>query len=214
MDGFSGYNQINILPADQHKTAFIFPWGNFAYKNLPFSLKNVGATFKRAMSYEFHDIKHIVQPYLDDLPAHSAKHCDHLGHLREIFLRCRHYNIHLNPHKGVFCVNFGRLFGFVVSKEGIQIDPLKVEAIVNLPPPSSLHQFQSLQGKANFIRRFVPNYAELAKGFTRLLKKWIPFIWDEIIKQCFNALKQTLISAPLLHPPRLPPQLFLILGRG
>jgi hypothetical protein len=66
-----GYNQINIVPEDQHKTAFICPWGTFAYRKLPFGLKNVGATFQRAMSYSFHDIKHIVQPYLDDLPAHS-----------------------------------------------------------------------------------------------------------------------------------------------
>ena len=56
MDGFSRYNQINILPADQHKTAFICPWGTFAYKKLPFGLKNAGATFQRAMSYAFHDI--------------------------------------------------------------------------------------------------------------------------------------------------------------
>jgi len=70
MDGFSGYNQINIAPADQHKTAFICPWGTFAYKNLPFGLKNVGSTFQRAMYYAFNDIQHIVQPYLDDLPAH------------------------------------------------------------------------------------------------------------------------------------------------
>jgi hypothetical protein len=68
MDGFSGYNQINIFPVDQHKTAFICPWGTFAYQKLPFGLKNVGVTFQRAMSYAFHDIKHIVQPYLDDLP--------------------------------------------------------------------------------------------------------------------------------------------------
>jgi hypothetical protein len=60
MDGFSGYNQINIAPADQHKTAFICPWGTFAYKKLPFGLKNAGATFQRAMSYAFHDIRHIV----------------------------------------------------------------------------------------------------------------------------------------------------------
>jgi len=71
MDGFSSYNQINILPADQPKTAFICPWGTFAYCKLPFGLKNAGETFQWAMSYAFHDIKHIVQPYLDDLPAHS-----------------------------------------------------------------------------------------------------------------------------------------------
>jgi hypothetical protein len=45
MDGFSDFNQINILPAEQHKTTFIFPWGTFAYQKLPFGLKNVGATF-------------------------------------------------------------------------------------------------------------------------------------------------------------------------
>ena len=53
MDGFFGYNQIEILPSDQHKTTFIFPWGTFTYKKLPFGLKNVGATFQRAMSYVF-----------------------------------------------------------------------------------------------------------------------------------------------------------------
>jgi hypothetical protein len=73
MDGFSGYNQINIAPEDQHKTVFICPWGTFAYRKLPFGLKNAGATFQRAMSYAFHDINHIVQPYVDDLPAHSLR---------------------------------------------------------------------------------------------------------------------------------------------
>jgi hypothetical protein len=71
MDGFYGYNQINILPMDQHKIAFICSWGTFAYQKIPFGLKNVGATFQCAMSYTFHDIKDIVQPYIDDLSAHS-----------------------------------------------------------------------------------------------------------------------------------------------
>jgi hypothetical protein len=99
MDGFSSYNQINILPADQHKTAFICPWGTFVYHKLPFGLKNAGVTFQCAMSYDFHDIKHIVQPYLDDLLTHSMHRQYHLTHLRANFLRCRYYRIHLNPHK-------------------------------------------------------------------------------------------------------------------
>jgi hypothetical protein len=107
MDGFSGYNQINIAPEDQHKTAFICPWGTFAYRKLPFGLKNAGATFQRAMSYAFHDIKHIVQPYLDDFPAHSLRRADHPNHLRAIFVRCRFYRIRLNPHKCVFCIESG-----------------------------------------------------------------------------------------------------------
>jgi hypothetical protein len=72
---------ISIVPEDQHKTAFICPWGTFSYRKLPFGLKNVGATFQHAMSYAFHDIKHIVQPYLDDLPAHSMRRVDHPTHL-------------------------------------------------------------------------------------------------------------------------------------
>eukprot|EP00253_Pinus_taeda_P020564 PITA_20564 len=130
MDGFYGYNQINILPADQPKTAFICPWGTFAYCKLPFGLKNAGATFQRAMSYAFHDIKHIVQPYLDDLPTHSLHRADHLVHLRAIFMRYMHYRIRLNPHKCVFCIERGQLLGFVVSKSGICVDPSKVEAII------------------------------------------------------------------------------------
>ena len=104
MDGFSEYNQFQIKLEDQHKTAFICPWGTFPYKKIPFGLKNVGATFQRAMNFSFHDIKAIVKPYLDDLPAHSSKRIQHLDHLWLIFERCRHYKIRLNPHKCVFCV--------------------------------------------------------------------------------------------------------------
>ena len=113
------------------------------------------------MSYTFHDIKHILQPYLDDLPSHSLRKVDHLTHLRAIFMRCKHYQIRLNPHKCVFCVETGRLLGFTISKAGIHVNPSKVEAIVNLPPPSTLRQLQILQGKANFLHRFIPNYIEI-----------------------------------------------------
>jgi hypothetical protein len=107
MDGFFSYNQINILSVYQHKTTFIYPWGTFAYQKIPFGLMNVGATFQRVMSYSFHDIKHIVKPYLDDLLVHSLHRQDHLEHLRAIFLCYRYYRIRLNPHKCVFCVDSG-----------------------------------------------------------------------------------------------------------
>eukprot|EP00253_Pinus_taeda_P014159 PITA_14159 len=103
------------------------------------------------MSYAFHDIKHIVQPYLDDLPAHSLHRADHLTHLRAIFMRCRHYQIRMNPHKCVFCIETGHLLGFVVSEAGIRVDPSKVEAIVKLPPPSTLRQLQSLGKYSKWI---------------------------------------------------------------
>ena len=105
---------------------------------MPFGLKNAGDTFQRAMSYAFHDIKRIIEAYLDDLAAHSRKRMDHPGHLRQIFERCHFYKIRLNPNKCIFAVTSGRLLAFIVSREGIRVDPFKVEAILRLPPPSSI----------------------------------------------------------------------------
>jgi hypothetical protein len=89
----------------------------------------------------------------------------------------------------------------VVSKDGIRVDPLKLKFILALPPPKNLTQLQSLQGKAKFLRRFICNYAEITKGFMRLMQKDVPFIWDAISKCSFDDLKHTLTNTPLLHPP-------------
>jgi hypothetical protein len=201
MDGFSGYNQIQIHPVDQYKTAFITPWGTFAYRVMPFGLKNAGATFQWAMTYIFHDLAAIILAYLDDLTARSKKRTQHLDDLRIIFQRCRQYNIHLNPLKCVFCVTAGCLLGFIVSQSGITMDPLKVKAITEIPPPRNLRQLQSLQGKANFLRCFVPNYAIRAHGFLCLLHHDIPFHWDDYAQQSFDDLKTTLSNAPLISAP-------------
>jgi hypothetical protein len=81
------------------------------------------------------------------------------------------------------------------------VDPLKVEEIVQLPPPCTVPQLQSLQGKANFLRCFITNYVKITKGFMLLLKKDTPFHWDKATQHSFEALKRALTSAPLLRPP-------------
>jgi hypothetical protein len=163
------------------------------------------------MSYAFHDIKHIVQPYLDNLPTHSMRQVDHPKHLRAIFVRCRFYSIRLNPHKCIFCVESNHLLGFIISHQGIRVDPLKVEAILNLFP-STLRQLQSLQGKENFLRHFIPNCVKITCGFTQLLKKDLEFIWDTIANNAFEALKLSLMHDPLLFPPDYNRDYFLYLA--
>jgi hypothetical protein len=81
------------------------------------------------------------------------------------------------------------------------VDPLKVEAIIQLPPPRTILQLQSLQGKVNFLRCFIANYAEITKGFMHLLKKDVPFYWDDVAQCSFEVLKHALTTAPLLRPP-------------
>jgi len=69
------------------------------------------------------------------------------------------------------------------------VDPMKVEEIVQLSPPRTIHHIQILQGKANFLQGFVANYAEITKGFMRLLKKGVPFCWDQAAQHSSEALK-------------------------
>ena len=75
-----------------------------------------------------------------------------------------------------FCVEAGWLLGFIVSKDGIHIDPLKIEAILALPTPMNITELQILQGKEKFLRRFFYNYVERTHGFMRFVKKDTPFI--------------------------------------
>jgi hypothetical protein len=94
-----------------------------------------------------------------------------------------------------------RLLGFIVSQSSITVDPLKVQVITEIPPPRNLQQLQSLQGKANFLRCFVPDYAIRAHGFLRLLRHDIPFHWDDHAQQSFDDLKAALSNAPLISAP-------------
>lgn len=130
LDGFSGYNQVEVEKKDQHKTTFTTPWGTFAYHRMPFELINTGATFQRCMSETFIDMKdRIIVIYLVDLIVFSKKRKDHMEDLRRVLQRCREHGISLNPKKSVFYATEGKLLGHIVSQEGIKIDPDRVEAI-------------------------------------------------------------------------------------
>ena len=130
LDGFSGYNQVLVSKADQLKTTFRTPSGSYAYRKMSFGLINVGATFQREMDIAFIGlIGKFVVIYLDDVTIFSKNRTDHLTHLRRVFERCRKYGISLNPKKSIFSVTEGKLLGFVVSKQGINIDPERTHAI-------------------------------------------------------------------------------------
>ena len=130
MDDFSGYNQIQIKLEYQHKTVFICPWDTFSYRKIPFVLKNTRATFQQAIKFSFHELKRIIEVYLDDLSTHSCFRVNHPYHWRLVFQRSLRYKIWLNPQKCIFYVKVGHLLGFIVLKEGISIDILKVESIL------------------------------------------------------------------------------------
>ena len=136
MDGFSGHNQIKMAPDDMEKTTFVTQWGTFCYKVMPFGVKNVGETYQRTMVALFHDmINHEIEVHVDDMIARSRTEEEHLDHLQKLFERLKKYKLRLNPNKCTFGVRSGKLLGFIVSGKGIEIDPVKVKAIQEMPTP-------------------------------------------------------------------------------
>ena len=81
------------------------------------------------------------------------------------------------------------------------VNPLKVEVIVQFPPPFMIPQLQSLQENANYHQCFFMNYVDITKEFIHILKKWVPFLGDEASQRSFEALKCALMFSPLLCPP-------------
>jgi hypothetical protein len=211
MDAFSGYNQIQMAEEDQEKTAFITSRGLFCYKVMPFGLKNAGATYQRLVNRMFHDqIGRNVEVYVDDMLVKSKKDDDHLADLKETFQALRRYNMKLNPAKCVFGVSSGKFLGFMVSQRGIEANPDKIKAILEMTPPKTVKEVQSLTRKAAALNRFVSRSTDKCLPFFKILRK--AFQWTEECQQAFEELKAYLTSPPLLSPSQTGEALYLYLA--
>ncbi|PKI71430.1 hypothetical protein CRG98_008167 [Punica granatum] len=189
MDGFSGYNQIQMAKEDKVKTTFITMWGTFCYKVMPFGLKNAGATYQRAMVTLFHDMMHKeIEIYVNDMIAKSKEGEDHLVNLKRLFDRLKKYKFQLNPVKCTFGVKSGKLLGFIVSEKGIEVDPDKVKAIMELPPPSTVREVRSFLGRLNYIAHFIANLMDKCQPLFRLLRKNAAVEWDDECQKAFDTL--------------------------
>jgi len=136
LDGFYGYNQINIKRENKYKNTFITRWGTFSYERMTFVLYNVGATFPRAMQIDFDDlIDKII--HFDDLTLYSKNQSEHFFHLKTVLMRCSNFFISLNPSKSIFSVTKGKILGHIVFNSRINIDPERIVAILNMPAPTS-----------------------------------------------------------------------------
>ena len=132
LDGFSGYNQVQIHQDDQHKTTFATEWGTYAYRVMPFGLTNAPSTFQRLMCHAFKDfLRKFLEIFMDDLCVYSTKG-EHIDCLRQVLARCRAYGISLNPLKCQFMVTHGVVLGHVVSRRGIATHDDKVKSYFGL----------------------------------------------------------------------------------
>jgi len=141
MDTFLGYNQIKKEKADQEKTSFITIQGLFCYKAMPFGLKNAGATYRRLVNHMFcPQIGGNVKVYVDDMLVKSLDEKKHLEDLQKTFDTVKRYNMKLNPSKCTFRVLSGKFLGFMISHRGIEVNPDKIQAILNMEPPKNVKE--------------------------------------------------------------------------
>nr|XP_025636282.1 uncharacterized protein LOC112730408 [Arachis hypogaea] len=202
MDAYSGYNQILMHPEDQSKTAFITEHGNFCYKVMPFGLKNAGATYQRLMDKVFQQqIGRNMEVYVDDMVAKTPMQGSHCDDLVEIFKQIRAYNMRLNPDNCAFGVQGGKFLGFMLTSRGIEANPEKCKAVLNMASPKTVKEVQQLAGRIAALSRFLPAVAKRSYHFFQTFSKGRKFNWTEECENAFTELKHHLTSPPILQRP-------------
>jgi hypothetical protein len=196
----SGYWQISVRESDRDKTCFTSPCGTFRFKRMPFGLKNSGATFQRLIDRFRNGLNDIaILAYLDDLIIVSPSFQKHISDLKQVFERLKHFGLRANRSKCCFARESINYLGHVITKDGIRVNPLKVEAIVKMIPPNNVKKLKSFIQMCSWFRRFVPDFSDVARPLTDLLKKNATWNWSTRQQAAFDDLKKFLTTAPVLR---------------
>ncbi|RVW34657.1 Retrovirus-related Pol polyprotein from transposon 17.6 [Vitis vinifera] len=164
---YSGYFQIAIALEDQEKTTFTCPFGTYAYRRMSFGLCNAPATFQRCMLSIFSDMaERIIEFFMDDLTVYGKTFDDCLLNLKKVLKRCIANDLVLNWEKCHFMATSGVVLGHIISKEGIQVDPAKIELISKLPSPTTVKEVRQFLGHAGFYRSMPRSFKKLKSLLT------------------------------------------------
>ncbi|CAG4987874.1 unnamed protein product [Colias eurytheme] len=195
----AGYWQISVKEEHRDKTAFVTPFGMYRFRRMPFGLRNAPATFQRMMDRFRISLSHIkLMVYLDDLIVMSSSFEDHLKDLQDVFNKLMEFNLTANREKCNFCCQRVKYLGHYITADGLQPDPDKVSAILDMPAPRNLKHLLSFVQMCSWYRRFIPAFAKIAEPLTRLTKKNACWQWEEEQTKSFAKLRELLASSPVL----------------
>ena len=107
----------------------------------------------------------------------------------------------MNPLKCAFRATVGKFLGFLIHQKGINMDPLKVKAIVTIKPLTSIKELKSFIGNLSYIRRFIRGLVVGITPFTPLLKKGVKFQWSNEHQLAFRKLQEMMIGLPTVRSP-------------
>lgn len=212
MDMKSGYHQIEVEETHKERTAFtVGSIGFYEYNKLPFGLTNAPATYQRIMQEILGDYNNkICLIYLDDLIIFSKTFDEHLHNLDLILTRLHEACLKLAPEKCFFFRPRVNFLGHVVTADGIETDPEKIEKVKTWPKPENPAELRSFLAFAGYYRKFIKNFSQIARPLSEMLPPTSPknqkrqekmWKWTEVEQKVFDQLKELLSSPPVLAYP-------------
>ena len=202
LDLASGYHQVMFDEEDKAKTAFSTRKGLKQWKVMPFGLCNAPASFQRLMELVLNGLqweKCIL--YLDDVIVYGTDFDHTFKNLEMVLSRFKDANLKLKPSKCHLFQSSVEFLGHIVSREGIACDPKKIEAVKNWERPNTVKEVRSFVGFAQYYRKHIQNFSNIAAPLYQLTKKNAKFIWTSVCETAFQKLVELLSSAPILSFP-------------
>ena len=197
-----GFYQLPLETNSQDYTAFSTPFGSFKWLVMPMGLTGSPPVFQSLMEKVLVGLtwKSTI-PYLDDCIIFSRTAEEHIERLREVFQRYKDANLKINPLKCEFFRQHVPFLGHIVSRDGIQADPAKTSAVRQYPVPKSVTQVKSFLGLCSYYRRYVCDFAAIARPLHQLTEKTKEFHWNPEAHKAFEQLKDCFTSTPSLAFP-------------
>lgn len=205
LDLRDAYHRIRIRRGDEWKTAFRTRYGHFEYLVMPFGLCNAPATFQAYINQAMHGLLDVsVIVFLDDILIFSQTEEEHVDHVKAVLERLKLYRLYAKLSKCEFHRDKVKFLGFVVGRDGVEIDESRIDTIRNWPEPESYRDVQVFLGFAGFFRRFIHQYSQITAPLTELLKGSVKgkkagrFLLTPEAREAFETLKLTFMTPPVL----------------
>ena len=201
LDVVSAFHRIRIKEGDEWLTAFRTRFGLYEWLVTPFGLANAPSTFQRYINWTLREfLDDFVSAYVDDVLIFTdGTKSEHRKQVLQVLQKLQDAGLQLDIDKCEFEVQSTKYLGFIIdAEEGIKMDPVKVQAIVDWQPPTTVKGVQSFLGFSNFYRTFIQDYSALTAPLHRLTHKDTVFKWSMDAQQAFERLKQAFTTAPVL----------------
>lgn len=187
LDLAQGYLQVPLSEKSRHKTAFIAPDDTEEFTRMVFGLTGAPYEFARLMNLVLGPLKSkIATCYLDDVLILARDWNDMMSRLGMVLQALLEARLTLKLEKCEFGRQKVEYLGFIVSEQGINPGMRKVAAIWEFPTPTDLHKVRRYLGLTSFFRRFIPNYARIARPISDLTKKNVEFKWGAEQEHAFD----------------------------